>query len=194
MRSRSAVFTDKGILIAVCQNCTTDDMRSLCECIKEAESGCKIFIGVSESAKGLAGISRAYEQAEAAMISSVLSDIGCSLYRNIGIMKLILGVRDRGILRTYVNENLGKLLAYDLEHETDLAHILRVYIEKNSSVNEVAAIEKVHRNTVNSKIRAVKELLGHELDDICKSRLLIAFLISDVLSVYDKKLNTLKGA
>lgn len=193
MRSRSAVFTNKGILVAVCQNSEADDMKSFCECIKEAGSGCRIFIGVSESAQGLMGISRAYEQAEAAMISSVLSDTSYSLYKNIGIMKLILGVRDRGILRTYVNENLGKIKAYDSEHDTDLAHVLRIYIENNSSVNEAAAIEKVHRNTVNSKIRTVKDLLGHDLDDICKSRLLIAFLIDDVLNVYNEKLNTLKG-
>ena len=194
MRSRSAVFTNKGILIAVCQNCTADDIKNLCECIKGAEAGCKIFIGVSENAKGLAGIIRTYEQAEAAMISSVLSDTSCSLYRNIGIMKLILGVRDRGILRSYVNENLGKIKAYDSEHNTDLAHIFRIYIENNSSVNETAAIEKVHRNTVNSKIRTVRELLGHELDDISKSRILIAFLINDVLNIRDEKLNTFKGA
>lgn len=194
MRSRSAVFTNKGILIAVCQNCTADDIKNLCECIKGALTGYKTFIGVSESVQGLSGIARAYEQAEAAMISSVLSDTSCSLYRNIGIMKLILGVRDRGILRSYVSENLGKIKAYDSEHDSDLARILRVYIENNSSVNEVAAIEKVHRNTINSKIRAVKELLGSELDDICKSRLLIAFLINDVLNVYDEKLNTFKGA
>ena len=194
MRSRSAVFTNKGILAAVCQNCTAEDMKSLCERIREAETGCRIYIGVSESIQGLAGISRAYEQAEAAMISSVLSDTGCSLYRNIGIMKLILGVRDRSILRAYVSENLGKLLAFDSEHDTDLARILRIYLENNSSVNEVAAIEKVHRNTVNSKIRTVKELLGHELDDISKSRLLIAFLINDVLNVCDEKLNTLNKA
>lgn len=194
MKFRSAVFTNKGIFVAVCQNCTAEDIKHLCECIRAADTGCKTFIGVSESAQGLSGISRAYEQAEAAMISSVLSDTSYSLYRNIGIMKLILGVRDRGILRTYVNENLGKIKAYDSEHDTDLAHILRIYIENNSSVNEVAAIEKVHRNTINSKIRTVKELLGNELDDISKSRLLIAFMINDVLNVYDEKLNTLKGA
>ena len=109
-------------------------------------------------------------------------------------MKLILGVRDRAVLRAYVTETLGALQAYDSEHGTDLLHILRVYTEHNSSVNEVAAIEKIHRNTVNSKIRAVKELLGHELDDISKSGLHIAFLINDVLRVYDEKLNTLKKA
>jgi len=194
MKFRSAVFTNKGILAAVCQNCTAEDMKRLCDCIKDVDTGYKIFIGVSESAHGLAGISKAYEQAEAAMISSVLSDTSYSLYRNIGIMKLILGVHDRGILRTYVNENLGKIKAYDSEHNTDLAHILRIYIENNSSVNEVAAIEKVHRNTVNSKIRTVRELLGHELDDISKSRILIAFLINDVLNIRDEKLNTFKGA
>ena len=194
IKSRSAVFTNKGLFVAVCQNCTAEDLRKLCGCINGADTGCGIFIGVSESTRELAGISRAYEQAEAAMISSVLSDKNCSLYRNIGILKLILGVRDRSVLRAYVRENIGALLDHDREHGTDLAHVLRVYLESSSSVNEAAAIEKVHRNTVNSKIRTVKELLGGELDDVCKSRLLVAYLTDDVLNIYDEKLNTVKEA
>ena len=57
-------------------------------------------------------------------------------------------------------------------------------------MNEVAAIAKVHRNTVNSKIRTVRELLGRELDDVVKSRLILAYLVNDVLRVYDEKLNS----
>lgn len=193
MKHRSTVLTHKGILAAVCQNSAESEIKALCECLKSAaDPKCRIFIGVSDSVRGLAGISTAYEQAEAAMVSSVLSGMNCSLYRNIGILQLILGVKDKSILRSYVREQLGKLHDHDSEHGTDLTHILRVYLENNCSVNEAAAIEKVHRNTVNSKVRAVKELLGHELDDVTKSRLVIAFLINDVLRVYDEKLNTLK--
>lgn len=195
MQHRSAVITHNGILAAVCQSSGESELKALCECLKGAAGPkCRIFIGVSEKVHGLAGISTAYEQAEAAMVSSVLSGINCSLYRNIGILQLILGVKDKSILRSYVREQLGKLHDHDSEHGTDLTHILRVYLENNCSVNEAAAIEKVHRNTVNSKVRAVKELFGHELDDVTKSRLVIAFLINDVLRVYDEKLDTLKGA
>ena len=80
-------------------------------------------------------------------------------------------------------------IEYDREHGTDLVRTLRIYLENNSSVNEVASIVKVHRNTVNSKIRTVRELIGHELDDVSKSRLILAYLVSDVLRVYDEKLN-----
>lgn len=195
MKHRSALITHNGILAAVCQSCTESELRALCECLKNVSyPKCKIFIGISDSVHGLAGISTSYEQAEAAMVSSVLSGMNCSLYRNIGILQLILGVNNKVILRTYVREQLGKLHDHDSERGTDLTHILRVYLENNCSVNEAAAIEKVHRNTVNSKVRAVKELLGHELDDVTKSRLVIAYLINDVLRVYDEKLDTLKGA
>ncbi len=197
MKHRSAVLSHNGILAAVCQNCTETELKGVCDCLKSvvaADTKCRIFIGVSEKNSGLAGISTAYAQAEAAMVSSVLSGINCSLYRNIGILQLILGVKDKTILRSYVREQLGKLHDHDSEHNADLTHILRVYLENNCSVNEAAAIEKVHRNTVNSKIRSVKEILGHELDDVTKSRLVIAFLINDVLRVYDEKLNTLKEA
>ena len=197
MKNRSAVISYNGILAAVCQSCTENELKGFCECLKSvvaADTKYRIFIGVSEKNNGLAGISTAYAQAEAAMVSSVLSGINCSLYRNIGILQLILGVKDKTILRSYVREQLGKLHDHDSEHSTDLTHILRVYLENNCSVNEAAAIEKVHRNTVNSKIRTVKEILGRELDDVTKSRLVIAFLINDVLRVYDEKLNILKGA
>ena len=195
--SRPVVFVHNGILAAVCRNCGGEEIKSLCGQIVEAAlpmSGTAVFTGISESGAGLDGIAAAYEQAEAAMVSAVISGRSREYYRNIGIMKLILGVRDMGILRAYVRENLGALLDHDAEHGTDLARVLRVYLENNSSVNETAAIGKVHRNTVNSKMRTIRELLGRELDDAGKSRLIIAFLADDVLRIYDEKLSSLKKA
>lgn len=186
---RSAMFAHKGLLTAVFQKASADEIGSFCSCAESAY-GKQIHIGISGAVPGLAGIPAACEQSEAALVSSILTGAGCTRYSDIGILRLVVGVKDRDVLRSYVSEQLGTLTDYDREHGTDLARTLRIYLESNSSVNETAAKQKVHRNTVNSKIRTVRELLGKELDDACKSRLTIAFLISDVLRVYDEMLNT----
>ena len=190
--SRSALFVYKGLMTAIFQNGTENEIKSFCKCAGAAFED-NIYIGVSEPVAGIAGIAAAYEQSEAALVSSILGEKECTGYGDAGIIRLITGVKDRKILRDYVREQLGLIIDYDREHGTDLARTLRIYLENNSSVNEVASIAKVHRNTVNSKIRTVRELLGHELDDTSKSRLILAYLVSDVLRVYDEKINSQKA-
>ncbi len=186
--SRSALFVFKGLMTAVFQNGTENEIKSFCKCACAAFED-NIYIGVSGPVAGIAGIAAAYEQAEAALVSSVLRGRERTDYGDTGIIRLITGVKDRKILRDYVEEQLGQVIGYDRDHGTDLARTLRIYLENNSSVNEVAAIAKVHRNTVNSKIRTVRELIGKELDDVTKSRLIIAFLVNDVLRVYDERID-----
>ena len=106
-------------------------------------------------------------------------------YRDIGLMKLIFGVKDKMILSSFAEENLGVLHRYDSEKNTDYCSILRKYLELNGSVLEAAAETGVHRNTINYKIRAIREILGRELDDHTKSMLMLAYLIEDVLDIYD---------
>ena len=187
--SRSALFVFKGLMTAIFQNAAENEIKSFCKCAGAAFED-NIYIGVSDPVVGIAGIAAAYEQSEAALVSSVLEEKECTGYGDAGIIRLITAVKDRKILRDYVKEQLGVMFEYDREHGTDLARTLRIYLENNSSVNEVAAIAKVHRNTVNSKIRTVRELLGHELDDVSKSRLILAYVVNDVLRVYDEKLNS----
>ncbi|HAS79189.1 MAG TPA: hypothetical protein DCS38_05865, partial [Ruminococcus sp.] len=61
----------------------------------------------------------------------------------------------------------------------------RKYLELNGSVLEVASQTGVHRNTVNYKIKAIREILGREFDDYTKNMLMLAYLIEDMLDIYD---------
>ena len=54
-------------------------------------------------------------------------------------------------------------------------------------MNEVAESTGVHRNTINIKMRAIREIVGKELDDNDKSSLILAFLVEEVLDMYDKR-------
>lgn len=118
---------------------------------------------------------------------SVLQKRVLTDYGGIGIMKLVFGVKNTNILREFVRENLGTLRRFDVERNADYCDTLRLYLTHNGSVNEVAEAAGVHRNTINIKMRAIRDVLGHELDDGAKSSLILAFLIEEVLDMYDKR-------
>ena len=180
-----ASFVCKGVFVMLFRDHTDDDLKKIFALPEFDPAGNKTYIGISELQHGFENIPSAYGQAESALVYSVMYDSRITLYKDTGILQLILGVKNKTVLYEYVKKHIGVLFEYDSLRNTDLAETLRIYLNNNSSVNETAAIEMVHRNTVNSKIRTARELLGHELDDISKSRLIIAFLINDVLRIYN---------
>lgn len=70
---------------------------------------------------------------------------------------------------------------YDEKNGTDCLSLLRLYVENDSSVIAVAEKSGVHRNTVNNRIKLIRELLGYELTEKRKAELILAFQIKDIL-------------
>jgi DNA-binding PucR family transcriptional regulator len=66
----------------------------------------------------------------------------------------------------FVTKRLGRLLAYDVEHEFDLVETLEVYLDSDSSLDRAAARLGVHRSVLRYRIWRVRELSGHDLTDL----------------------------
>ena len=60
---------------------------------------------------------------------------------------------------------LGVLHNYDRKHKTDYENILRLYLNNNCSVQAVSAKTYTHRNTINYRIKKIKEILHSDLDN-----------------------------
>ena len=186
---RSTLFIHDGSLVAVRQNSSEADISRLCTELETVLKGQTndVYIGVSHTLDGLSSVSEGYEQAAAAQFMSMLEKTGCTRYGDIGVMKLVFGIKNTNILREFVRENLGTLRRFDVERNADYCDTLRLYLTHNGSVSEAAEKAGVHRNTINLKMRAIKEILGKELDDNAKSSLILAFRIEEVLELYDKR-------
>ena len=185
----SSLFMHNGSLIAVRQNCSDEEIAQFCSEF-EAVTGSSernIHIGISHTVKGLAEVSEAHAQADAAMLMSMLNKTTCTHYSELGVMKLVFAVKNKNVLREFVRETLGTLHRFDIERNADYCDTLRLYLSHSGSVNEVAETTGVHRNTINIKMRAIREIIGSELDDNDKSALILAFLIEDVLNLYDRR-------
>ncbi len=105
----------------------------------------------------------------------------CVAYSDMGIYKLLVHIKDTSVLHEIYDETLGTLEEFDSANGTDYMETLKCYLENDSSVQEVARVTFVHRNTVNYKLRRIKEILGCELNYEDKLRLMLSFFIKEFL-------------
>lgn len=182
-----AMFFQDDKLISVRQNVEREEMNRLLKSLSELNLEQKFHIGISESAEGFRSIPSCYKQAVSALEASIIKDTMVMPYENIGVYKLLFGVENRAILRSYVDDTLGNLVRYDSLNATDYEHTLRVYLECSGSVQVTAERLSVHRNTVNYKMKVIREILGIEMNDEDKMNILLAFRAQEILGARKDK-------
>lgn len=138
--------------------------------------------GVGPIIKGAANLHNSYKKGCSVLHIKKRKKENLIFYDEIGIYKVILAVEDHQVLVKMYKEALTVLEEYDKKHGTDFMEILRLYILYNSSVQAVADHTFTHRNTINYRIKKIKELLGSDLNDMEERfRFQLAFYIKDTL-------------
>lgn len=179
-RSASAMFYQDGNLITVRQNVSNDEMRRLLNDLSQLVYDVTINIGVSENGVSYSNVSKCYDQAVSALSVAKINEEKVVQYKNIGVYKLLFGIENREIIDSYIDGILGKIIRYDNMNGTDYEKTLRIYLKSSGSVQQTSEILKVHRNTVNYKIKSIREITGMQLNDEDKMNLLLAFRAKDI--------------
>lgn len=142
----------------------------------------KIYSGISPDCCGYMEIATGYTKSVSAVKIAVMNKRNIYHYSEIGVYKLLLSVQDTDVLNDLVLESLDKLDEFDIKNGTDYVNTLKCYLMNNSSVQEVAKQTFVHRNTINYKIKKIKEILDCELNCDDKLNLMLAFYIRKLLN------------
>ena len=183
-RQFSFFFQDKN-LVTVCPDCKEEDVRKILSTFdtifNSGGEGATLTCGISPSKQGYTAISDGYRKAVMALKVATLHGENCVAYSDMGIYKLLVHIKDTSVLHEIYDETLGTLEEFDSANGTDYMETLKCYLENDSSVQEVARITFVHRNTVNYKLRRIKEILGCELNYEDKLRLMLSFFIKEFL-------------
>ena len=144
--------------------------------------GFNLHIGISSNQPGLNNQNKNFEKATSAM------KMACNLketylyYDKLGIYKILYATNDKGILRSFYNDTIGKLVAYDRENNSKLTELLRIYLENNGSIQLVSEKLYVHRNTVLNHLKKIESVVGVDpLDLEGRVNLYMAFYIKDIL-------------
>lgn len=141
----------------------------------------KIHSGISSSESGIKSLPKSYRRAVSLLRLAERQQKKLLSYRSVGIHQLLIEVGDGKVLTGYYKEALSALENYDETYQTDYLSTLKTYIENNASVQEVAKATYVHRNTINYKLKKIKEILKSDLDYNDCLQILLAFKIKELL-------------
>lgn len=140
-----------------------------------------IHTGIGSADEEFDSISGSYKKAIAALRVAVKNKKTCLHYHDMGIYRLFVSIEDSNVLKDMNNESLGQLAGFDRENGTNYMDTLQCYLEHDSSVQEVAEITGVHRNTINYKIKKIREILQCEMTHEYKLKIMLAFYIRDYI-------------
>lgn len=178
-----AMFEYASRLIVIKQNSPPRCVERITAALERAfeKSNVSYKIGTSDEGAGYLSVPYLYRQANAALVTAKHENLTVKNYCDIGLNRLILAVEDKDLLERYANEVLKAVTEYDQKNGTDCLELLRLYVESDCSVITVAGKSGVHRNTVNNRVKLIRELLGYEFTEKRKAELILAFQIKDIL-------------
>jgi purine catabolism regulator len=132
-----------------------------------SHSGPVCRLAVSRLVPESSGLAMAVQQALAvqSMGRRMRDWSGPLYYADMGLYRLILGLRDQAEVRRFYSDTLGRLVEYDREHNSELVPTLRAYFEQNANASETARKMYVHRNTLSYRLQRIAEIVGLDLDD-----------------------------
>ncbi|WP_458374919.1 PucR family transcriptional regulator [Pseudomonas pergaminensis] len=127
----------------------------------------KLFIGLSAAAHPPARLAQAQDEARQALAAArrFSERAGLCVYDELGVLKLLSGVRDRALLDHFLNERLGPLLRHDAHHGPSLMPTLEAWFHENGNLVAAAQRLAVHRNTLTHRIQRIEALCGLTLDN-----------------------------
>ena len=138
-------------------------------------------IGLSGQEFGYRGISSAYHRSMSALRVARIKNERVMRYADTGSYRLLLDVSSGDTLRQFYTDVLGKLASHDDRNSAEYMSLLKDYLMSDCSVQEVAAKNNLHRNTVNYQIKRIREILGMSFDTEDKLNILLAFYIGELL-------------
>lgn len=155
-------------------------MRS---CKREVQPGF-CLIGIGGTAVSMAQLKASHAQAKAAVMMAKYRQEESYSYEKMGFFKLLLAIEDKKILKDYEEEQLGEVLAYDRIHGSNYTETLYQFLLHRGSIQEAAAAMFCHRNTVNYRMKILREFLNRDLEDTrTQFELMTAFQIREYLRI-----------
>lgn len=180
----SAMFVLENTVVVVRQDAGYKLIKTITDTLDAVfeQKNITYIMGISSKRQGYNSVAKLLLEAEAARKTAVLNKKTYEFYSEIGVNKILFGVKDKTILKEFAAGQLDEIIAYDKEYKTDYTKILYEYLICDGSVISVADNYGIHRNTVNTKIKNIKSIFNIELTGEKKTELLLAFKIEKLLN------------
>lgn len=172
-------------LIEEDENVFVENLERVYRSIVKLQNG---NIAVGSVQRNIGNLRKAYKHALATyeMIGHNQGDT--QFYENLGVNKVLMEIEDREVLVKMIKEYLGKIQEHDRQHKSQYMDTLELYLKYNGSVQLVAEKSFTHRNTINYRVKKIKELLETDLEDTKEKFMLqLCFYMKYMLDKTDNK-------
>ncbi|MEK3785607.1 PucR family transcriptional regulator [Paenibacillus sp. FSL K6-1230] len=122
------------------------------------------------------GFEEAYQVIEIAR--SVKGKRNVLFYEQLGIYQLLKAIPRNPFLTMFVEDHIGELIAYDLEHHMQLMDTLEMYLNCSGSKQDTADRLFIHRQTLYNRLSKIQEILGEGYMEADKRRCLEMALLA----------------
>lgn len=144
-------------------------------------NGVNLYVGIGPNVESVYLLRRSYCRATRVMTLSQNTNHNYLVFDKLDSRKVLISVDETNVLKEYYQSTLGMLEEYDKEHETNYVELLRRYITSDGSIQRIAEVEKLHRNTINYQLNKIKKILESEISTFeDKFRLMLAFHIKEI--------------
>ncbi|WKY45900.1 PucR family transcriptional regulator [Eubacteriaceae bacterium ES2] len=149
---------------------------------REIDQSCQdIFIGIS-SEGSLLKLHDLYYQAQFALKSAIKSHQSYVSFHKLGVTAILYSVADKSLLSNFYEQKLQILKNHDEKNNSDLLETFRLYLEHDGSIQAIAQASYAHRNTINYRIKKIRQLLSANLLTMEeKFNFRLAFIIREYL-------------
>jgi len=126
-----------------------------------------VSIGVGKVAHQLKDIPESHQEANTCL--KILKKIGHKnrvvTFEQLGIYWVLNHVNNLQELSGFVGKMLKLIIAYDTKNGTMLVDTLRCYLDNNCNLQRTARASHLHTNTLNYRLKRIKELANLDLND-----------------------------
>lgn len=122
-------------------------------------------IGMGEAETSLSKVKFSFQNAISALKIARSENKNFFRFKELGSYQILLSIEDTDLLHRLKREYLEVIEDYDRENDMELLETLETYIQCKGSVNEAASRMFLHRNTVNYRMKKIRELLPFDMDD-----------------------------
>jgi len=141
-------------------------------------------IGIGDISDSIDTIALCYHQAISALNTAKYKDARICYFESLGMYRILFFVSDLKILEKIYKESLEILETYDENRGSNLLETLELYVRYDTSIRLVSDKTFTHRNTVNYRVKKIKELLHDDISTMdSKFKLQMAFYIKNYLSL-----------
>lgn len=132
----------------------------------------EVIIGVGTAVEGVRDARRTLLEAGQVADAARHETSGRAWYRllDVRLRGLLHLLREDARLQTYVERELGPLLAHDASHGSNLTEALSVYLEHGGNKSAAASAAHLSRPSFYERLRRIERILGVDLDSV-ESRL-----------------------